>query len=255
METRYASVARRLAEGISNGKYPVGTVLPTEFQLAERFGVSRATVRSALRELQQLGLVSRRRNTGTRVEAARPTWESSGYTHSLRTVEDVLQYAEETQRRIQEIADEISDDALAAQLDCRPGRRWLRVSSIRVGAEKPAATPICWTDVFVDAAYAELVRASVADHRGAIASLIEERTGRGVAEILQTIRAAGVPPRAAERLQAEPHSHALEITRRYRDARGESFVISRSIHPMGRFAYSLAMRRQSQAEAQKAPAV
>ena len=71
METRYASVARRLAEGISTGEYPVGTVLPTEFRLAEQFGVSRATVRSALRELQQLGLVSRRRNTGTRVEAAR----------------------------------------------------------------------------------------------------------------------------------------------------------------------------------------
>jgi GntR family transcriptional regulator len=248
VETRYASVARRLAEGISTGEYPVGTVLPTEFQLADRFGVSRATVRSALRELQQLGLVSRRRNTGTRVEAARPAWESSGYTHSLRTVEDVLQYAVETQRRIQEIADEITDDELAARLDCRPGRRWLRVSSIRIDTGKPAAPPICWTDVYVDAPYAALVRAHVADYRGAIASLIEERTGRRIAEILQTIRAVGVPPQAAEQLQAEPHSHALEITRRYRDARGESFLISRSIHPMGRFAYSLAMRRQSQAE-------
>ncbi len=254
METRYAFVARRLAEGISTGEYPVGTVLPTEFQLAERFCVSRATIRSALRELQQLGLVSRRRNTGTRVEAARPAWESSGYTHSFRTVEDVLQYAVETRRCIQEIADEISDDELAAALGCRPGRKWLRVSSVRVNTGKPAAPPICWTDVYVDAAYAELVRARVADHGGAIASLIEERTGRRIAEILQHIRAVGLPPKAAGPLQAEPLSHALEITRRYRDARGDGFVVSRSIHPTGRFAYSLVMRRQSQAETGRASA-
>jgi len=253
VETRYAFVARRLAEGISAGEYPVGTVLPTEFELAEQFGVSRATVRSALRELQQLGLVSRRRNTGTRVEAAHPAWETSGYAHSLRTVEDVLQYAAETRRCIQEIASEIADDELAERLGCRPGRRWLRVSSVRVDTAKVSAPPICWTDVYVDATYTELVRAQVAQFSGAVACLIEERTGRGIAEIVQVIRSVGVPPRTADALRAEPNSHALEITRRYRDTRGDSFLISVSIHPAGRFAYSMLLRRQSPAS-QASPA-
>lgn len=251
METRYAFVARRLAEGISAGDYPVGTVLPTEFELAEQFGVSRATVRSALRELQQLGLVSRRRNTGTRVEAARPVWEAGGYTHNLRTVEDVLQYAAETRRCIQQVVDEVADDALAERIGCRPGRRWLRVSSLRVHSGKAGVPPICWTDVYVDAAYAELVRAQVAEFPGAIACLIEERTGRGIAEIVQMIRSVGVPQRMVSALQAEANSHALEIVRRYRDASGDSFLISVSIHPAGRFAYSLPLRRRNAVD--KAP--
>lgn len=245
METRYAFVARRLAEGISAGDYPVGTILPTEFELAEQFDVSRATVRSALRELQQLGLVSRRRNIGTRVEADRPAWETSGYTNNLRTVEDVLQYAAETRRCIQEVVDEVADDALAERLGCRPGRRWLRVSSLRVHSGKVASPPICWTDVYVEAAYAELVRTQVAGFSGAIACLIEERTGRGIAEITQIIRSVGVPQRMVIALQTEAGSHALEIVRRYRDASGDSFLISVSIHPAGRFSYSLPLRRRN----------
>ncbi len=56
----YRRLADSIATEIEAGKYKLGDRLPTERELAEQFGVSRATVRSALRELQQLGLVSRR---------------------------------------------------------------------------------------------------------------------------------------------------------------------------------------------------
>lgn len=248
METRYAFVARHLAESIASGSYPVGSVLPTEHELAEQFGVSRATVRTAMRELQQLGLVSRRKNTGTKVEAARPPEKDRGYTQSLAVVNDVLQYAADTRRAVQEIAREVTDDDLAARLRCRPGRRWLRVSSVRINPSKPDGEPICWTDVYVDDTYAEIVRAHVRDYGGAIGSLIEERTGRRIAGISQVIRATGVPAHTAEALKAQAGSHALEITRHYRDALGDSFLISVSIHPADRFAYEIMMRRQTGAE-------
>ncbi|TJX00371.1 GntR family transcriptional regulator, partial [Neisseria gonorrhoeae] len=60
-ETRYAQVARDLAEGIGNGRFPVGSVLPKELELCEQYGASRHTVRAAIRELQDLGLVSRKK--------------------------------------------------------------------------------------------------------------------------------------------------------------------------------------------------
>jgi GntR family transcriptional regulator len=72
-ETRYAQVAHDLAEGIASQRFPVGSLLPTELELCERYGVSRHTIRIALRELQELGLVSRRKKVGTRVEAVSPT--------------------------------------------------------------------------------------------------------------------------------------------------------------------------------------
>ena len=82
-ETRYAQVARDLAEGIRSGRFPVGSLLPTEFELCDQYGASRHTVRSALKELQELGLVSRRKKAGTRVEAVTAT---SGYRKPLASV-------------------------------------------------------------------------------------------------------------------------------------------------------------------------
>ena len=60
LETRYATVAKVLSEAIGTGRYPVGSVLPNELELAVEFGVSRSTIRAALRELQVSGLVSRK---------------------------------------------------------------------------------------------------------------------------------------------------------------------------------------------------
>ncbi|OYX69459.1 MAG: hypothetical protein B7Y95_18140 [Rhizobiales bacterium 32-66-11] len=39
LETRYAHVARILAEAIATGRHPVGSVLPNELDLAKQFGV------------------------------------------------------------------------------------------------------------------------------------------------------------------------------------------------------------------------
>ena len=49
---RYLQVARALRKEIVDGVYPVGSQLPTEHQLCERFSVSRYTVREALRRLR-----------------------------------------------------------------------------------------------------------------------------------------------------------------------------------------------------------
>ena len=50
-------------------------------------------------------------------------------------------------------------------------------------------------------------------------------------------------PELAESLQAEVGSPALKITRRYFDAAGDVFEISRSIHPANRFTFCMEMNR------------
>ena len=47
--TRYGRVAHALIAEISGGRYPVGGRMPTEAELEARFGVSRHTVRAAIR--------------------------------------------------------------------------------------------------------------------------------------------------------------------------------------------------------------
>ncbi|HEY6757849.1 MAG TPA: FadR/GntR family transcriptional regulator [Baekduia sp.] len=53
----YEQIADRLRESILTGELAPGSVLPSERELSERFGVGRTTVREALRALQTKGLV------------------------------------------------------------------------------------------------------------------------------------------------------------------------------------------------------
>lgn len=46
-------------------EYRPGDLLPSERELSERYGLSRTTVRLALSELEQLGLVVRKHGRGT----------------------------------------------------------------------------------------------------------------------------------------------------------------------------------------------
>ena len=70
--SRVALVANGLRQGIQQGTYAEGSRLPTESEIAEQFGVSRPTVRAALRELKTLSLVTTQHGVGTFV-AERPT--------------------------------------------------------------------------------------------------------------------------------------------------------------------------------------
>jgi DNA-binding FadR family transcriptional regulator len=60
-------ISRQLLETIISGHYQEGDQLPSERDLADMFGVSRAAVREALRSLSGKGIVSIRQGRGTSV--------------------------------------------------------------------------------------------------------------------------------------------------------------------------------------------
>jgi len=62
---KYRQIFEKLQEDISSGHYKPGKRLPSEADLVRRFGASRMTVFRAMRELQSLGLVTRRVGSGT----------------------------------------------------------------------------------------------------------------------------------------------------------------------------------------------
>lgn len=70
-EAIWTSIAAALTEEMAEGLYGPGDRLPTEAELARRFGVNRHTVRRALAGLAEAGLVHARRGAGVFV-AARP---------------------------------------------------------------------------------------------------------------------------------------------------------------------------------------
>jgi DNA-binding FadR family transcriptional regulator len=68
-ETLSAQVARQLEDQITSGRWPVGTRIPGENELVAQLGVSRNTVREALRSLVHTGLLEARSGDGTYVRA------------------------------------------------------------------------------------------------------------------------------------------------------------------------------------------
>jgi len=56
------------------------------------------------------------------------------------------------------------------------------------------------------------------------------------------VTATGVPARIASELKVEPGSPALKIVRRYLDRAGECFSTTISIHPEGRFKFSMTLK-------------
>lgn len=60
LEPAYKVVSSEIERSILEGQLQPGMPLPTEQSLAERFGVHRSTVREAIRQVEQEGLVQRR---------------------------------------------------------------------------------------------------------------------------------------------------------------------------------------------------
>lgn len=63
----YFQVSSRLEEAIRSGRIPAGSRLENEIAIGQRLGLSRPTVRRAIQELVDRGLLVRRRGIGTQV--------------------------------------------------------------------------------------------------------------------------------------------------------------------------------------------
>jgi GntR family transcriptional regulator len=61
----YLQVIDKLKSDIDAGFYEAGARLPSEFELSKQLGISRATLREALRLLEDEGVITRRHGVGT----------------------------------------------------------------------------------------------------------------------------------------------------------------------------------------------
>ncbi|MBR0663159.1 GntR family transcriptional regulator [Roseomonas hellenica] len=234
----YRTVIDALRQEILSGARAIGEKLPTEDALCRRFGVSRHTIREALRQLREEGLVASRQGAGTTVvrRAAPPL-----YTSSIASVEELLQYATEARYEVDKSGLVTADAALAARLGCSVGQRWLRVEGFRTVAGQEA--PICWTEVFVLSDYAG-IGLMIGRRSGTIYSWIEEMYGVRIGEVQQVLRAEPMPEAIAAELACAPGSMAIGIRRAYRLANGELVEVAFNLHPADRFTYALTLQRQ-----------
>jgi len=133
-QTRYREIERFLRTQVEGAR--PGAPLPSEAELCERFSVSRMTVRQALQELTNDGLVERRRGQGTFV-AHRPVHRRPGV---------FLSFTEEMNRRGVQATSRLltagMDDPRRSEvldLGLAPGGQVVRIVRVRLADGVPVA--------------------------------------------------------------------------------------------------------------------
>src|SRR6185437_1500645 len=65
LQHKYREILEKIQSDIASGRYKPGQRLPSEAELVRRYGASRMTVFRAMRELQTMGIITRRVGSGT----------------------------------------------------------------------------------------------------------------------------------------------------------------------------------------------
>lgn len=236
--TRYQQIANILLEEIESGQHPVGSLLPTEHELCDRFHVSRYTVREALRRLFEAGLVARRRGAGTTVIAIK---QPPLYDLSVSSVVDIFKYAKNTQFEIRDIGPAHFTAKLREDLGELVGDHWTEILGLRYSDMDPR--PVGLSRIHANTSL------------DAVASRLDQpyHTVRDFAEICfeipiakmdQTIRATAISDEDAALLKVDAGSAGLRIIRRFL-AEGDTLVqVSDNIHPANRFSLSMSFDRE-----------
>ncbi len=200
---------RILAEVVS--KMSPSQPLQTERELAERFGVSRMTVRQALNSLRDDGVISSVRGVGTFVSKPRLSkapaltsfsedLASRGYTPSTTVISTSL--------------DEASTD-VAIDLGIPMGAKVYRIERVRLAD----GVPLCYEEVFL---HAERFP-GLLDHDLArsLYQTMEESYGVSLRRGTQTVRAVNLSRYHADLLETDEGAAALLMKRITTDERGK----------------------------------
>jgi DNA-binding GntR family transcriptional regulator len=234
---RYRAIAEELLGAIRSGKLAVGTRMPGELDLMKTYKVSRHTIREALRVLEEVRLIERRRGIGTIVLASE-TQES--YVQLVKEPSELFSYPEDSRLRVIDRGDVKLNRALARELKCPTSSQWSCISGLRTFVD--SAQPICWVNVYVLPEYAEGAN-KIGGTSTPVYRVISELYDEVVQKVEVDMYASILDERIAGFLNVEPGSASLKICRRYFGNNGRVFEVSLSEHAAANFNYSFEFTR------------
>lgn len=136
----YIQLKEYLREQIETAVYGAGSRLPSERELAQRFGVSRMTAREALHLLAQDGFVVARVGKGTFV---RNTQINQELRFLSSFTEDIRQRGMTPSSRLIQARIATANKDIASRLKISTGARIVVISRARLADSKPIAWEIC----------------------------------------------------------------------------------------------------------------
>lgn len=205
----YHQAARALEEAIEDGRLPRGGRLEGEISLAGQLGISRPTMREAIKRLVEKGLLVRRRGIGTMV-APRPVRRAVALTSLY---DDLKEAGREPRTRVLSFEEVPCPPEISEQLGISPSMPVLRFERLRVAGLDPIALmrnfiPVDLLDIGGDAL-----------ERAGLYELMRER-GVSPHMATQAIGARKAGADEAESLEIEPGDPVLTMDRVSYDSNG-----------------------------------
>ena len=234
----YQAIANTLKTAIRQGQYPVGKSLPTEKQLCKQFSASRHTVREALRQLAEMGMITRKQGSGTQVQSSEPRLS---FIQQVSSIDELLHYGAETRFEILDSQELNADEKLAKLLDCRVGEPCLRFYGIRYSTRH--TDPVCVTEVFMPVTHSR-TSARMSDLQHVVFEIRRDLDLSNLGKVEQNISAVNTNKKDSNVLKVTTGAVALQTTRRYFDNKDGLFLACVSVHPANRFSYDVTLTHE-----------
>jgi DNA-binding GntR family transcriptional regulator len=238
------SVRERLARLISGGRWRPGERLPSEPKLARDLGVSRATLRDALRSLEEDGFVTRAHGAGTFV-TFRPRLRNNldvnfGVTQLIRA------HGLEPGAVILSRATGAADDEWAADLALEPGEEVAVVERVRTAD----GTPVVFSrDILPLKLLGNGLEVLDRLGEGSLYALLERELRIVVEHGVARIRPALASPRIAKLLRQKEGALLLVVRQVDYDVEGRPVLLSHDCHVADAFETTVVRRGPGRAAA------
>lgn len=202
-----------LRDEIFGGAHAPGALLPAEQRLADRFGVSRVTVRRALDALVGEGLIEKRVGAGAQVTAR------AGLTEPIRAdigslIPQLVEMGEATTVRLLSFSYLSAPDTVARAMGYPNGLHAQKAVRVRMVRGEPFSHLTTYVPEAIACNYSESDLATTPLFR------LLERSGVRVEAAHQSVSAALASPQIAQVLGIAVGSALLSIRRIVRDATG-----------------------------------
>lgn len=199
----YYQLANLLSDKIVSRELKAGDRLPTEVELVDEYGISRITVRQALRLLEEEGLIRREVGRGTFVSEYRP------FTGALKvegSLDDVISLGRNPVKVIEIKTIKAGPDD-AVQMGVEPGSAIVRATRIRLHHGEP------YSHIVNDLPAEIGRRLTREDWKGVVLRVIEEKLKLPLRDAEQTVRASLADARLARLLNTKIGAPLLAVER------------------------------------------
>jgi GntR family transcriptional regulator len=232
----YLQVIDKIKDDISGGVYKEGERLPSEFILSKTLGISRATLREALRNLEDEGFVTRRHGVGTFVNT-KPVF-SSGI-EELYSVTEMIERVGKKPGTIflsSNITDATEDDLLKFNMQKLDNEEMLVVERVRTADTLPVV--YC-----LDKMPKSVLPESYSHSEESLFNILELQADRHVAYAVTTIEPIGYHEKISPILACEPETALLVLKQMHYDEQDRPVLYSSNYFRADKFSFHVLRKR------------